>query len=329
MQFRGGVARRTDGIKIMKSHHVDRKDANGIAWWPVCAADRLVTLDKQSLNNLFSTMQSSRQTMSIPSQEIFQTLVWTPADHRLLGEEGHQTPFLVLGDKYARALKQCAHTQPVVFPLAEAAQIPALLALVDGVLLTGSPSNVHPSHFGEEVREPCLPLDLQRDALTLALVRACRAGGVPLLGICRGFQEINVALGGSLAQSVHGQGEYFDHRDPDGVSVDVAYGPAHEVRFAPGCVFAAWAGSQTAWVNSLHGQGIARLADGLQALGHSSDGLVEAFEIRDAAAFAYAVQWHPEWNCQENSFYRAIFTAFGQACRLRHAGRTARETPAI
>ena len=273
-------------------------------------------------------MQSTRQTMSIPSQEIFQALVWTPADHRLLGEEGHQTPFLVLGDKYARALKQCAHAQPVVFPLADAVQIPALLALVDGVLLTGSPSNVHPSHFGEEVLEPCLPLDPQRDALTLALVRACQACGVPLLGICRGFQEINVALGGSLAQSVHRQEGNFDHRDADGASLDVAYGPAHEVRFAPGCVFADWAGGQTARVNSLHGQGVARLADGLQALGHSSDGLVEAFEIRDAAAFAYAVQWHPEWNCQENSFYNAIFAAFGQACRRRQAKRASQGTSA-
>ena len=292
---------------------------------PVSPMDnRLGTLVKQAPH----TMQSSRQTMSIPSQEILQALVWTPADHRFLGEEGHQAPFLVLGDKYARALRQCAHVQPVVFPLADAAQILALLALVDGVLLTGSPSNVHPSHFGEEVLDTCLPLDEQRDALTLALVRACQAYGVPLLGICRGFQEINVALGGSLAQSVHGQEGNFDHRDPDGVSLDEAYGPAHEVCFAPGCVFADWAGGQTAQVNSLHGQGIARLADGLQALGHSSDGLVEAFEIRGASAFAYAVQWHPEWNCQENRLYHALFAAFGQACRRRHTGRAAQETPA-
>ena len=287
---------------------------------PVSFQDsRLVTLNRQALN----IEQSIGQTMSIPSQEIFQALVWTPADHRLVGEEGHQIPFLVLGDKYARALKQCAHVQPVMFPLADAAQIPALLALVDGVLLTGSPSNVHPSHFGEEVLDTYLPLDVQRDALTLALVRACQAYGVPLLGICRGFQEINVALGGSLAQSVHGQDGYLDHRDPDGVSLDEAYAPAHEVHFAPACVFTDWAGGQTAQVNSLHGQGIARLADGLQALGHSSDGLVEACEIRGASAFAYAVQWHPEWNCQENRFYHALFAAFGQACRRRHAGRVA------
>lgn len=263
-----------------------------------------------------------RQTLSIPSQHLYQPLVWMPADYRLLGEEGHQSPFLVLGDKYARAVRQCAAAQPVLFPLADVAQIPALLALVDGVMLTGSPSNVHPSHFGQEVLDARLPLDPQRDALTLALVRACQADGVPLLGICRGFQEINVALGGSLEQSVHEQEGHFDHRDPEGVSLEEAYGPAHEVRFVPGCAFANWAGADTAQVNSLHGQGIKRLADGLRALGHSSDGLVEAFEIEGTAAFSYAVQWHPEWDCQINIFYSAIFAAFGHACEHRHASRT-------
>jgi putative glutamine amidotransferase len=267
-------------------------------------------------------MHFMRKNPSMPLQALHQPLVWLPADHRLLGDEGHQSPFLVLGEKYARAARQCAGAQTVLFPLADVAQIPALLRLVDGVMLTGSPSNVHPSHFGQDVLDARLPLDPQRDALTLALVRACHADGVPLLGICRGFQEINVALGGSLEQSVHERAGHFDHRDPEGVSLDEAYGPAHEVRFVPGCAFAGWAGGDAAQVNSLHGQGISRLAGGLRALGHSSDGLVEAFEIEGAAAFAYAVQWHPEWNCQENPFYRAIFAAFGQACLRRHGSRT-------
>ncbi|CDS49928.1 Gamma-glutamyl-GABA hydrolase [Polaromonas sp. CG9_12] len=274
-------------------------------------------------------MNSTRQTPSIHSQHLYPPLVWLPADHRLLGDEGHQSPFLVLGEKYARAVRQCAGAQPVLFPLADVAQIPALLELVDGVMLTGSPSNVHPSHFDQDVLDAGLPLDLQRDVLTLALVRACRSAGVPLLGICRGFQEINVALGGSLEQGVHAREGRFDHRDPEGVSLEEAYGPAHEVRFVPGCAFSRWAGGDMAQVNSLHGQGIGRLADGLRALGHASDGLVEAFEIERAAAFAYAVQWHPEWNCQENPFYRAIFAAFGQACKRRQASRMQeRATPA-
>lgn len=257
------------------------------------------------------------------AQTLSQALVWLPADHRFLGEEGDQTPFLVLGDKYARAVKLGANAQPVLFPLAEAEQIPALLRVVDGVLLTGSPSNVHPSHFDQDVADPSLPLDPQRDALTLALVRACVASGVPLLGICRGFQEINVALGGSLEQTVHARAGQLDHRAPVGVSVDEAYGPAHEVRFVPGSAFAQWAGGDTARVNSLHGQGIARLATGLRALGHAPDGLVEALEIEGAQTFAYAVQWHPEWRCLDNPFYSAILGAFGQACKRRQAARLA------
>ncbi|MCJ7799605.1 MAG: gamma-glutamyl-gamma-aminobutyrate hydrolase family protein [Polaromonas sp.] len=250
-----------------------------------------------------------------------QALVWLPADHRFMGEDGDPTPFLVLGDKYARAVKRGAQAQPVLFPLADADQIPTLLQMVDGVMLTGSPSNVHPSHFDQDVFDPSLPLDPERDALTLALVRACVSSGVPLLGICRGFQEINVALGGSLEQTVHARAGQLDHRAPTGVSVDDAYGPAHEVRFVPDSAFAQWAGGDTARVNSLHGQGIDRLANGLRALGHAPDGLVEALEIEGAQTFAYAVQWHPEWRCQDNPFYRAIFEAFGQACRRRQAAR--------
>ncbi|MDQ3060536.1 MAG: gamma-glutamyl-gamma-aminobutyrate hydrolase family protein [Pseudomonadota bacterium] len=261
--------------------------------------------------------------MLTASPNISQPLVWLPADHRFLGEEGNQMPFLVLGDKYARAVKDCAQAQPVLFPLADAAQIPALLAVVDGVMLTGSASNVHPSHFDEEVADTGLPLDTQRDTLTLALVRACQVFGVPLLGICRGFQEINVALGGSLEQTVHARAGHLDHREPAGLGLSAAYGRlAHEVRFVPGSIFAQWAGDETAQVNSLHGQGIARLAPGLRALGHAPDGLIEAVEIEGAPTFAYAVQWHPEWRCADNPFYSAILGAFGQACQRRHAERT-------
>jgi len=248
-------------------------------------------------------------------------LVWLPADHRLLGEDGHQMPYLVLGDKYARAVRDCAGAQPVMFPLAQASQVPQLLEVVDGVLLTGSPSNVHPAHFDESVTDPRLPLDPQRDQLTLALVRACVAQGVPLLGVCRGLQEINVALGGSLHQQVHEVPGMMDHRDPANMPLEVQYGLAHGVRFLPGSVFEGWAGGPVAQVNSLHGQGVNRLAPGLRALGHAPDGLVEAFEIVGARAFAYAVQWHPEWRCREQPLYGALFAAFGAACARRRSGR--------
>lgn len=248
-------------------------------------------------------------------------LVWLPVDHRLLGEDGHQMPYVVLGDKYARAVKSGASSQPVLFPLADPDQIAQLLAVVDGVMLTGSPSNVHPSHFDEVVADLDLPLDPARDALTLALVQACVQRAIPLLGVCRGFQEINVAMGGSLHQRVHALPGMMDHREPPEQPLEVQYGPSHPVRFEPDSVFARWAGAQEAMVNSLHGQGINRLGTGLRALGRAPDGLVEAFAVQGARAFAYAVQWHPEWGCRHGGLDGAIFKAFGESCRVRQATR--------
>ncbi len=248
-------------------------------------------------------------------------LVWLPADHRLLGSADQSMPFLVLGDKYARAVKVNAQAQPVLFPLAEADQIDELLSLVDGVMLTGSPSNVHPARFGASLGNACLMLDEARDDLTLRLVKACLAQAVPLLGICRGFQEINVALGGTLHQAVHALPHYLDHREsPDG-AYEQQYGPSHAVRFEIGSAFARWARGDLAMVNSVHGQGVDRLAQGLRALGHAPDGLVEAFWVEGAQAFAYAVQWHPEWKASDNAFSAALFQAFGEACRTRQTQR--------
>ena len=248
-------------------------------------------------------------------------LVWLPADHRQLGSGERSMPFLVLGDKYARAVKVHAAAQPVMFPLADADEIDALLSLVDGVMLTGSPSNVHPVRFGAELAHPELMLDEARDQLTLPLVRACVEQGVPLLGICRGFQEINVALGGSLHQQVHVLPGYRDHRESPEGSYAQQYAPSHSVRLEPGSALAQWAGADSALVNSVHGQGIDRLAQGLRALAHAPDGLVEAFALQDAKTFAYAVQWHPEWKPSESPFYAAIFQAFGDACRTHQARR--------
>jgi putative glutamine amidotransferase len=248
-------------------------------------------------------------------------LVWLPADHRLLGSQERSMPFLVLGDKYARAVKRNAHAQPVLFPLADADQIDELLALVDGVVLTGSPSNVHPARFGSTLANASLMLDEARDDLTLVLVNACVAQGVPLLGICRGFQEINVALGGTLHQEVHSLPQYQDHRESPEGTYEAQYGPSHAVQFEIGSAFSRWAGADSAMVNSVHGQGVERLAQGLRALGHAPDGLVEAFEVKGAQAFAYAVQWHPEWKASENPFYSAIFKSFGDACRARQTQR--------
>ena len=257
--------------------------------------------------------------MNIPA-----SLVWLPADHRLLGEGDNTMPYLVLGDKYARALKEHSGVQPVIFALADAQQIDSLLTLVDGVMLTGSPSNVNPSYFGATVTDPRLPLDPQRDEVTLELVRACVTRGVPLLGICRGFQEINVALGGSLHQQVHDVPGYMDHRTARGGSYVAQYGPAHPVHLLPGSAMARWAGSETVIVNSVHGQGVDRLAGGLRAVATAPDGLVEAFEVEGASTFATAVQWHPEWRTGDNQFSTEIFRAFGAACQARRAQRMSR-----
>ncbi len=252
-------------------------------------------------------------------------LVWVPPDHRMLGKGHDRSPFAVVADQYSKALQQCAGVRPLTFPLAQPDEIPSLLALVDGVLLTGSPSNVHPSHFGEEVLDPDLPLDPQRDALNFALVRTCVVLGVPLLGICRGFQEINVALGGSLHQRVHAVPGRMDHREPAGKTLEAQYALAHVVDFEPDSAFARWAGANQAQVNSLHGQGVYRLAPTLRAQGVAPDGQVEAVAIEGAKAFAYAVQWHPEWDCGHHVLNSAMFQAFGEACRAHQRQRLGRD----
>ncbi len=251
-------------------------------------------------------------------------LVWLPMDHRLLGDAPHQKPFLILGDKYARAVRDAAGVQAVLFPLADKSDIAALLDRVDGVMLTGSPSNVHPSQFNEQIKDPDLLLDTARDALTLQLVRSCVEKQVPLLGVCRGFQEINVAMGGTLHQQVHRVRGMFDHRELASETTEQQYAPRHELRIAEKSVLADCAGATSAWVNSLHTQGIHQLAPGLRTLGEAPDGLIEAFEVIDAKALTLGVQWHPEWNCLETPFYLAIFKRFGEACRTRQRARLAK-----
>jgi putative glutamine amidotransferase len=239
-------------------------------------------------------------------------LVWLPACHRNL-DLSDPGGYTVLADRYAAAVTALG-LQPVLFPMAEAADIARLLPLVDGVLLTGSPSNVEATRFGAAV----LPTDLvdpRRDQLTMGLVRASLAAGVPLLGVCRGLQEINVALGGSLHQALHEQPGMMDHREPAGADLAAQFAQRHEVLLAPGSAFAEWAGGPRAFVNSLHGQGIKRLAEGLVPEARAPDGLVEGVRVIGAPAFAYGVQWHPEWRHEQHPFYERMLQAFARACR--------------
>jgi putative glutamine amidotransferase len=238
-------------------------------------------------------------------------LVWLPACHREL-DLADPGGYTVLADRYAAAVTALG-LQPVLFPMAGAADVAALLEGVDGVLLTGSPSNVEAARFGATPLPGDL-LDPRRDALTMALVPAAIASGTPVLGVCRGLQEMNVALGGSLHQQVHAEPGLMDHREPDGIDLEAQFATRHEVRLLPGSAFAQWAGGTTAMVNSLHGQGIKRLAEPLVAEALAPDGLVEGVRVEHALAFAFGVQWHPEWRHEVNPFYARTLEAFAQAC---------------
>lgn len=237
-------------------------------------------------------------------------IVLVPACNRMLGEH----PFHMVGKKYADAVR-LAGALPLVVPGAEPSDLTALLPLVDGVLLTGSPSNVHPSHFGEAVHNPELPLDASRDALTLPLIREALDRGLPLLTICRGTQEVNVALGGSLHQAVHEVDGHVDHRSPDGQPAEVQYGFAHPVQVEPGGVLEQVVGRKEFKVNSIHGQAVNRLADGLRVEARAPDGVIEAFSVKDAPGFTLSLQWHPEWQAADNPVSMAMLRAFGDAVR--------------
>jgi putative glutamine amidotransferase len=227
-----------------------------------------------------------------------------------------QHPFHKAGRKYAEAVR-VAGCLPLVVPAIAPDEIDELLDVADGVLLTGSPSNVHPQNFGEEVLDPALPLDPERDTWTLPLIPRVLARGIPLFAICRGFQEANVALGGSLHQAVHDVPGRRDHRGAKDVTPDVTYAIAHPVDVVPGGTLERLLGASTIEVNSVHGQGVHRLADGLRVEARAPDGLVEAFSAKDAPGFNLCVQWHPEWQAATNPVSRKLLEAFGEACR-RH-----------
>ncbi len=243
-------------------------------------------------------------------------LVLVPACNKMLGDH----PYHIAGKKYADAVR-LAGCLPLVIPNADPVELQALLAIADGVFLTGSPSNVHPSLFDEDVLDLSLPLDPARDAWTLPLIRHALSAGLPLFTVCRGTQETNVALGGSLHQAVHAVAGKHDHRAPDGKPPEVQYGPAHEVFVEPGGVLERVVGLRKFDVNSVHGQAVNRLAEGLRVEARAPDGVVEAFSAVAANGFNLCVQWHPEWQAAANDVSMRMLTAFGQACRQWKEGR--------
>lgn len=223
----------------------------------------------------------------------------------------HETPA-----RYAAAVEGGAGAVPIMIPPMGEAQL-AVLDRLDGLLVPGSPSNVHPDQYaGGDSQTPEMH-DAARDATSLPLIRAAIARGLPVLAICRGIQELNVALGGTLHQAVHAVPGRLDHRAGEG-PVEVRYGPKHDVRLSGW--LARMLGADRLIVNSLHGQAVDRLAPGLVVEAVAADGTIEAVRVADAAGFAIGVQWHPEWAYLDNPASLALFRAFGEACRSYQQG---------
>ena len=222
----------------------------------------------------------------------------------------------VVVDKYIRAIAEGAECLPILLPaLGRWYDFDGLLARLDGLLLTGSRSDIDPHHYGEDSGDPDALRDPDRDATTLPLVRKAVRAGVPVLAICRGIQELNVAMGGSLYQKVHEETGRADHRSDESQSLDRQYGPAHTVRLIKGGRLARLFDTTEITVNSLHGQGIDRPSSHLAVEAIAHDGQIEAVHVIDASAFAIGVQWHPEWRFRENPQSLALFRAFGDAAR--------------
>ena len=241
-------------------------------------------------------------------------LIGIPADRRMVG----QHPFHMVGEKYARAVMEAAGAAPLLIPaLAEELRFDELLERLVGLLFTGSPSNVEPRRYQGPPSDPGTLHDPARDATTLPLIRKAVEAGVPVFGICRGFQEMNVAFGGTLHQKLHEVSGFLDHRDDEAQPLEVQYGPAHDVTLEPDGVLRSLASSDRVQVNSLHSQGIERLGGELAVEARAPDGVIEAFRVKAARRFAVAVQWHPEWQVMSNPFSRALFAAFGEASRER------------
>lgn len=227
-------------------------------------------------------------------------------------------PFHVAGDKYVQAITGTSHCLPILIPaLADPSYFTQLLDNLDGILLTGGYSMVDPLNYQDQEAEANTKLDPARDGTSLPLARQAIDKGVPLLGICRGFQEINVALGGSLHQKLHENGHYNEHRENNELSLEAQYAASHTVNLTQTGQLTAIFEKDSIEVNSLHTQGIDKLASGLSIEAFAEDGLVEAFSVDNAPAFAVAVQWHPEWQCQKNEISKKLFNAFGQACLSR------------
>lgn len=239
-------------------------------------------------------------------------VVGVPADRRMVDPH----PFHMAGEKYVQAIVDGSDGLPFIIPaLGDPLDVDDIIDNVDGILLTGSPSNIEPYHYEGQPSEPGTWHDPHRDSLTLPLAKRAMEVGVPLLAVCRGFQELNVVLGGTLHQKVHEVPGYGMHKENPDDPLEVQYGPSHSVNLVEGGLLHRLAGTDKVMVNSLHSQGVAKLADGVTVEAVAEDGLIEAFVVDSAPGFTLSVQWHPEWQVMLNKFSTAIFKTFGDACR--------------
>jgi len=247
-------------------------------------------------------------------------IIGVPADRRLLGSHW----FHCVGEKYLKAIAEAADALPLIVPaFGERLELELLLESCDGVLLTGSPSNVEPARYAGAPSAPGTWHDPERDATTLPLIPRAVEAGLPLLAVCRGFQELNVAYGGTLHQKLHEVPGLMMHKEDETRPLEEQYGPAHEVELVAGGVLARLAGRARISVNSLHSQGIDQLGRGLVVEARAPDGVIEAVRVDAAPGFALAVQWHPEWQVLSNDFSTALFAEFGAAARAHARGAAA------
>ena len=225
-------------------------------------------------------------------------------------------PYHAVDDKYLRAVAVSSQTMPLIIPaLGELYDIEKLVSSFDGIMLTGSNSNVFPELYETKPTAEAEPFDRMRDQTTFALIKEALKQQVPLLAICRGFQELNVALGGSLHPRVKDIEGRMDHSSPDTNDMEVDYGPSHSIRIQTGGTLHSILQSREASVNSLHYQAVDKLGHGLQADARADDGTVEAISLPNQKSFVLGVQWHPEYKYAENKVSTAIFQAFGAAVR--------------
>ncbi|KLN60835.1 hypothetical protein WH96_10240 [Kiloniella spongiae] len=227
-------------------------------------------------------------------------------------------PYHAVDDKYLRAVAVSSRIMPVIVPaLGDLLDIPKLVSRLDGIMLTGSASNVHPDRYNTPPSPEAEPYDPMRDQTTFALIKEALKQEIPILAICRGFQELNVALGGSLYPQVSDIPGRMDHSSPDTKDMEIDYGPNHSISIAEhGCLFNILKSNETK-VNSLHYQAINQLGEGLIADAVAKDGTVEAISMPEQQSFVLGVQWHPEYRANDNNTSKAIFKAFGDAVRER------------